>query len=59
LEKEILTTTTHPFLPTMHYTFQSDSKLFFLMTYLRGGELFSHLRKSRHFPEKDAKFYSI
>jgi serum/glucocorticoid-regulated kinase 2 len=29
------------------------------MKFVRGGELFMHLRKSRNFPEQRAKFYSV
>ena len=29
------------------------------MKFVRGGELFTHLRKSKNFAEKRAKFYSL
>ena len=29
------------------------------MRFIRGGELFAHLRKARQFPEQRAKFYSL
>jgi len=29
------------------------------MKFVRGGELFLHLRKARNFPEPRAKFYSV
>ena len=49
----------HPFLVGMHYVFQTESKIFFVMRFVRGGELFSHLRRSSRFPEEMAKFYAI
>ena len=59
LEKEILQKADHPFLVGMDYVFQTDLKIFFVMKFVRGGELFMHLRKVRQFPEKRAKFYAL
>ena len=59
LEKDILQKADHPFLVGMEFVFQTDLKIFFVMKFVRGGELFMHLRKSRQFAEKRAKFYSI
>ena len=44
LEKEILQQADHPFLVGMHYVFQTEPKIFFVMRFVRGGELFTHLR---------------
>ena len=41
----------HPFLVGMEYVFQTDQKIFFVMKFVRGGELFMHLRKTRQFSE--------
>jgi len=59
LEKKILLEANHPFLVGMQYVFQTETKIFFVMKFVRGGELFLHLRKARNFEEKKAKFYSI
>jgi len=59
LEKKILLEADHPFLVGMEYVFQTDQKIFFVMKFVRGGELFMHLRKARNFPEHRAKFYSM
>jgi len=59
LEKEILLKADHPFLVGMEYVFQTDTKIFFVMKFVRGGELFMHLRKARQFSEKRAKFYCM
>jgi len=40
LEKEILQKADHPFLVGMEYVFQTDARLFFIMKFVRGGELF-------------------
>ena len=44
LEKNILMQADHPFLVGMSYVFQTDQKIFFVMRFVRGGELFTHLR---------------
>jgi serum/glucocorticoid-regulated kinase 2 len=59
LEKDILLQADHPFLVGMSYVFQTDQKIFFVMRFVRGGELFSHLRQVTRFPEDRAKFYAI
>jgi serum/glucocorticoid-regulated kinase 2 len=43
----------------MEYVFQTDLKIFFVMKFVRGGELFMHLRKARQFKENRAKFYAL
>ena len=47
LEKEILQKADHPFLVGMEYVFQTDARLFFIMKFVRGGELFQHLKEAR------------
>ena len=59
LEKQILQKADHPFLVGMEFVFQSDTRIYFIMKFVRGGELFMHLRKARQFTEKRAKFYSL
>ena len=44
LEKDILLEADHPFLVGMNYVFQTEQKIFFVMRFVRGGELFTHLR---------------
>ncbi|KAL2085180.1 hypothetical protein ACEWY4_018500 [Coilia grayii] len=47
----------HPFLVGLHYSFQTTDKLYFVLDFVNGGELFFHLQKERTFPELRAKFY--
>jgi serine/threonine protein kinase len=42
----------------LHYAFQTESKLYFVMDFLNGGELFYHLRKDQKFSEGRARFYA-
>ena len=56
-ERDILARSTHPFLIALRYAFQSKNKLYLIMEYLDGGELFTHLRKYRSLPEEWLRFY--
>ena len=42
----------------MDYAFQSDSKLFFVLEYCPGGELFFYLNQIDRFKEDVARFYA-
>lgn len=57
-EKKILETSNCPFIAKLYHAFQSPTKLFLVMEYLSGGELFYHLSQNRVFSELRAKFYS-
>jgi len=48
----------HPFLVGLHYSFQTSDKLYFVLDYVNGGELFFHLQRERYFPEHRARFYA-
>jgi len=58
LEQDILLKADHPFLVGMQYVFQTDQKIFFVMRFIRGGELFMHLRNVTRFDESRARFYT-
>ncbi|XP_047205255.1 serine/threonine-protein kinase Sgk3 isoform X2 [Girardinichthys multiradiatus] len=47
----------HPYLVGLHYSFQTTDKLYFVLDFVNGGELFFHLQRERTFPEPRAKFY--
>jgi len=57
-EKSILMKLEHPFLVKLHYSFQTQDKLFFVMDYINGGELFFHLQRDKRFSEDRVKFYA-
>ena len=59
LEKQILSTVDHPFIVSMEYVFQNEYRVYFLMNFVKGGELFKHLCDSKRFTEDRAKFYAI
>lgn len=56
-ERKILQALQHPFLMTLRFAFQSKEKLYFVLDYLNGGELFYHLKNKRRFPEETARLY--
>ncbi|XP_067642474.1 chromosomal serine/threonine-protein kinase JIL-1 [Eurosta solidaginis] len=46
-----------PFLVGMHYAFQTDSKLYLILDYVSGGELFTHLYTAEHFSVATVRIY--
>ena len=57
LEKKILESINYPLLCNLIFCFQTKERIYFVMPFLSGGELFQHLRKFRTFDEKKVKFY--
>mmetsp|Transcript_31230 Transcript_31230/g.64944 ORF Transcript_31230/g.64944 Transcript_31230/m.64944 type:complete len:761 (-) Transcript_31230:99-2381(-) len=57
-ERNILTKiANHPFIVTMHCSFQTREKLFIIMDFCAGGELFLKLGREGIFMERTAAFY--
>jgi serum/glucocorticoid-regulated kinase 2 len=42
----------------MSFCFQTEERVYFVLPFIRGGELFQHLRQYKYFPEKNVKFYA-
>ncbi|XP_020386414.1 ribosomal protein S6 kinase alpha-3 isoform X6 [Rhincodon typus] len=57
MERDILVEVNHPFIVKLHYAFQTEGKLYLLLDFLRGGDLFTRLSKEVMFTEEDVKFY--
>ena len=57
-ERRVLGTVRHPFIVGMHYAFQSPQKLYFVLDYCPGGELFFWLSREKRLPEHIARFYT-
>jgi serine/threonine protein kinase len=55
-ERQILGTIDFPFLSKLRYAFQTPKKLYLVMDYYSGGELYYHLSRKRKFPEEEARF---
>lgn len=47
----------HPFIVELHYAFQTGGKLYLILEYLSGGELFMHLEREGIFLEDTTCFY--
>jgi serine/threonine protein kinase len=47
----------HPFVVKLFYAFQDHAKLYLILEYAQGGELFHHLAMERMFEEDAAAFY--
>jgi len=48
----------HPFIVSLRFAFQTDDKLYMILDYFTGGELFFHLKNTGRFKEARAKFYA-
>lgn len=47
----------HPFVVKLFYAFQDHEKLYLILEYAQGGELFTHLAAEKMFTEEVASFY--
>ncbi|EGR31541.1 protein kinase domain protein [Ichthyophthirius multifiliis] len=56
-ERNILINTNNPFIIKHYSSFQNKKKLFFLLEYCGGGELFNLLWRKKQFDEELSKFY--
>ena len=58
LEKDILRSVNHPFLVNMEFVFQNEFRIYFIMQFINGGELYRHLVQVKRFKEQQAKFFA-
>ena len=58
LEKDILFEADHPFLCGMEYLFQSEARLYFVMPFINGGELYKIFQEQKRFAEDAVRFYA-
>lgn len=57
-ERNVLEAVSHPFIVTLYYAFQTPKKLYFVLEYCPGGELFFHLSRAGRFSEGRCRFYT-
>jgi len=46
-ERNVMVKLEHPFLTKLHFAFQDEKNLYFVMDFINGGELFHHLRREK------------
>ena len=56
-ERKIMELVDQPFIVKLKYAFQNPSKLYLVMDYCPGGELFFHIQRVERFNEEAVKFY--
>jgi serum/glucocorticoid-regulated kinase 2 len=57
-ERAILAKNTNLFLVSLKYSFQTPEKLYFVLDYVNGGELFVHLQREGCFSEVRSRLYA-
>ena len=59
VEREILEKFDHPFIMGLEFAFQDADRLYLIMEFVNGGELFFHLKQVKGgFDENRARFYA-
>lgn len=57
IEKQVLATSRSPFVVSLYHSFQTPTKIYFVMEFLPGGDLFHLLRKRKSFDMSTARFF--
>lgn len=57
-ERTVLAKIDNPFIVPLKFSFQSPEKLYFVLSFINGGELFYHLQKEGKFELSRARFYT-
>lgn len=56
-ERQILAGSECPFIVKLFYAFQTQERLYMVLEYMQGGEMFFHLQRERRFKEDRCRFY--
>jgi len=56
-ERAVMMKLNHPFLMKLYFTYQTQDKLFYIMDYVNGGELFYHLEREGQFSLERTRYY--
>lgn len=57
-ERLVLARVHNPFIVPLKFSFQSEQKLYLVLAFVNGGELFHHLQREQRFNEERSRFYS-
>jgi len=57
-ERKVLSIVDHTFIMKLHFAFQTEDRLYLVLDYCAGGELFFHLSRHKRFSESWTRFYA-
>lgn len=57
-ERTVLAQVNNPFIVPLKFSFQSPDKLYLVLAFVNGGELFHHLQREGRFNEERSRFYA-
>ncbi|KAK4049808.1 Serine/threonine-protein kinase [Microbotryomycetes sp. JL201] len=57
-ERTVLAQVNNPFIVPLKFSFQSAEKLYLVLAFINGGELFHHLQREGRFSEERSRFYA-
>ncbi|EPQ26284.1 uncharacterized protein PFL1_06219 [Pseudozyma flocculosa PF-1] len=57
-ERTVLAQVNNPFIVPLKFSFQSPDKLYLVLAFINGGELFHHLQREGRFNEERSRFYA-
>ncbi|KAH7353216.1 kinase-like domain-containing protein [Plectosphaerella cucumerina] len=57
-ERSVLAQINNPFIVPLKFSFQSPERLYFVLAFVNGGELFHHLQKEQRFDVNRSRFYT-
>jgi len=57
-ERQVLQKVVHPYVVNLRYAFQTEDKLYMVMDYVRGGELYQHLKKFKFFEPQRVRLFA-
>ena len=57
-ERRLLQKIKHPFVVGLHYAFQTEERLYLVMDYVAGGDMYYHLKNTRRFPEDTVRIWA-
>ena len=57
-ERTVLAKVNNPFIVPLKFSFQSAEKLYLILAFVNGGELFHHLQREGRFSVERSKFYA-
>ncbi|TKR59845.1 hypothetical protein L596_029458 [Steinernema carpocapsae] len=57
-ERLVMGQISHPFIVSLHYAFQTPAKLYMVMEFVRGGDMWSAIDRRGRFTDREVRFYA-